>query len=100
MVKFDLTPDKTATFNVTVTGNEDEYIETIKSLLQVMYSVPVEMHTNDSIFYLCNLIDNMLPSPEQIISIEDARELKRIKSQNSSMASDFIRNEKESLNPK
>jgi hypothetical protein len=56
-------------FTVTISGDQDQYIRTIKSLLSLMMNVKDDMRDPDDIFDICSLITDMLPTPEQITMI-------------------------------
>jgi|GEM_PF-6181278 hypothetical protein len=68
-------------FSVTIEGDKDEYIETVKSLLTFMHSVEDEFATRNTRYYICNLIKGLLPDCDQIINMEDVELLKSIKQQ-------------------
>jgi len=88
MVQFE-NLDNRESFKVSIYGNSSEYVETIKTLLSVI-SIESDINQTER-YYLCNLIECLLPDPEQIISIDDAKELQRIKNQNNNAVSDFVK---------
>ena len=56
-------------FTVTISGDEEQYIRTIKSLLSLICNVKEDMRDLDQIFDIYSLITDMLPIPEQITMI-------------------------------
>ena len=56
-------------FTVTISGDEEQYLRTIKSLLSLICNVKEDMIDPDQIFDVCSLITDMLPTPEQITMI-------------------------------
>lgn len=55
-----------SSFTVTIMGDQEEYIHTIKSLLSLIRSVPQDSINSDTLVDVCDLIIDMLPSSEQI----------------------------------
>jgi hypothetical protein len=55
-------------YTVTIQGDTDEYINTIKSLISLIRNVKEDMINPDQICDVCDLIIDMLPLPEQIIT--------------------------------
>lgn len=87
MVKFDNTNHN---FSFEVTGSQSEYIETIKALLFFMGHCQTGYDTTNETYYICNLIDGMLPDGRQIINLDEAEYLKTIKEQNNTTASTIV----------
>ena len=54
-------------FTVTISGDEEQYIRTIKSLLSLICNVKEDMRDQNEIYDVCSLIECMLPTPDQII---------------------------------
>ncbi|MFZ4547547.1 MAG: hypothetical protein ACOYN4_08935 [Bacteroidales bacterium] len=54
-------------YTVTITGDQDRYISTIKSLISLIRNVREDMNNKDEIIDVCDLIADMLPLPEQLI---------------------------------
>lgn len=67
---------------LTVVGQKDEYIETIKALVGVLGGVEEDFISQRERYLICNLIDGMLPDSRQIVTMEEVSELERIKGQN------------------
>lgn len=68
---------KERSVSLTITGyDECDYMQTIKALLTVMGGVEDDFLSQEKRFRICQLIEEMLPSDEQIMNIEDVKRLK------------------------
>lgn len=56
--------------------DECDYMQTIKALLTVMGGVEDDFLSQEKRFRICQLIEEMLPTDEQILNIEDIKRLK------------------------
>lgn len=66
-------------FTITIDGDHGDYLETIKSLLNVLSLLPEgECYAHDR-NYICALISEMLPSQEQVKMLFDAQVKDRVK---------------------
>lgn len=80
MVRFN--EGKIGSFTVTIEGQQDNYIETIKSLLYIIsVTTDRDFLSQKELYDVCRLISDMLPDPNQIINPEDAALLKELKKQ-------------------
>lgn len=86
MVQFSENKD----FTVTIKGNNEDYIELLKVLLDTVFNLNDGESSYNDRYYICNLIKNMLPSKDQIVNIEDANMLKQIKGENKKQTTSFI----------
>lgn len=68
-------------FSFDVIGGKMEYIETIKALLFFTGHCQSGYDPTSELYYICNLIEGMLPEENQVISLEDAELLQNIKEQ-------------------
>lgn len=89
MVKFGKIEER-ETFSVSVQGDKYDYIATIKSLLSIMSAIPETSYVSKDAYYICNLIDGMLPNEQQIINLDEAEYLKTIKEQNNTTVSVIV----------
>ena len=73
-------PGMIESFTVTISGDKDAYIETIRTILLLLgqYQSDIELRQSD-LYYICNLIDYMLPDSDQVINKNDVELLNQIK---------------------
>lgn len=64
---FDERFKRPVSYTVTVFGDQDDYISTIKSLLSLIRNVKEDMINPDELCDVCDLITYMLPTSDQII---------------------------------
>lgn len=86
MVQFNENKD----FTVTIRGNKEDYIELLEVLLNTVVNPDDGDSSYNERYYICNPIKDMLPSQDQIVSIEDANMLKQIKGENKKQTVSFI----------
>lgn len=67
-------------FAINVEGDREQYIETMRSILHYLTSISDDLEYPKERYYLCRLLDGMLPDPSQVMSYEDVILLERIKS--------------------
>lgn len=63
---FDSRFKRPVSYTVTISGDQDDYISTIKSLLSLISSQEKDLISKDELSDICDLITAMLPTPEQI----------------------------------
>jgi hypothetical protein len=63
---FDSRYKRPVSYTVTISGDQDDYISTIKSLLSLISSQEKDLIDKDELSDICGLIASMLPTPEQI----------------------------------
>lgn len=80
------------TFVVSIEGCNKVYIDTIKALIGCLSNTDENSISNNERYCIGNLLDSMLPHPEQIINSEDAKLLKAAK-QNNEEVIQLIKNE-------
>ena len=68
---FDKKSKRPVSYTVTINGDQDDYIHTIKSLLELIRNVKEDMIDQDTICDVCDLITNMLPLGDQIINLSN-----------------------------
>jgi hypothetical protein len=67
------------TYTIEFIGGKENYIYNIKALLRLVINVGDVLSCQQDINCVCDLIYNMLPDAEQIVSLEDAELLKTLK---------------------
>ena len=60
-------------FTLTIQGNVDDYLATLRALLDLMAGGDPDFYNRDDNYLICNLIKNMLPNYEQIKLIEKSQ---------------------------
>ena len=83
MVQFKKNDKNIDTFSFDVIGSQMVYVETIKALLFFMGHCQSGCDMTSEAYYMCNLIEGMLPDERQIISVEDADLFEKFKQQKS-----------------
>lgn len=81
MIQFKTNDKNIDTFSFDVVGGQMVYVETIKALLFFMGHCQSGYDMTSEAYYMCNLIEGMLPDERQIISIEDADLFEKLKEQ-------------------
>lgn len=80
------------TFTLSIEGCNKVYIDTMKALIGCLSNSDDNYISNNDRYSIANLLDSMLPNPEQIISNEDVR-LLRVAKQNTEEVIQLIKNE-------
>lgn len=74
MVQFNNASSTQASFTVTIEGDKEDYLSTIKALLTYLSQVDEDTIQNQSDRYsICFLISSMLPDSQQIMSVEEMK---------------------------
>ncbi len=90
MVQFNENTDKMQVFTASITGDKEDYLSTIKTLLNIISGYREDNFDQNDLYNVCNLIKGMLPDEKQIVSLEDAQYLEAIKRNNNNTASKLL----------
>lgn len=90
MVQFNENTDKMQVFTASITGDKEDYLSTIKTLLNIISGYREDNFDQSDLYNICNLIKGMLPDEKQIVSLEDAQYLEAIKQNNNNTASKLL----------
>lgn len=89
MVQFDK-KDGEPVFTASIRGDKKDYLDTIKTLLNIVGRASEDLLNENDRYNIGTLIEDMLPDERQIVSLEDAQYLEAIKRNNNNIASTII----------
>lgn len=90
MIRFDKVNNRSENFSISIQGDKHDYIETIKAILSVLSKMPEESYVSQEVYYMCNLIESLLPDERQIVNLDEAEYLQAIKEQNNIVVSAIV----------